>query len=73
MIILIIVYENKLDEIKDRFKEEEFLKIFGNPQNKILKVKKFVIIKLVKPVIQDNKEYYEVQWKGYRETTLEPR
>ena len=35
MIILIIVYEYKLDEIKDRFKEEEFLKIFGNPQNKI--------------------------------------
>jgi len=29
--------------------------------------------KLVKPVIKDNKEYYEVQWKGYRETTLEPR
>jgi hypothetical protein len=24
-------------------------------------------------VIKDNKEYYEVQWKGYRETTLEPR
>ena len=21
----------------------------------------------------NNKEYYEVQWKGYRETTLEPR
>ncbi len=40
---------------------------------KIEKVQKFVISKLVKPVIKDNKEYYEVQWKGYRETTLEPR
>ena len=34
---------------------------------------KFVISKLIKPVIKDSKEYYEVQWKGYRETTLEPR
>ena len=24
-------------------------------------------------MIKDNKEYYEVQWKGYRERTLEPR
>ena len=45
----------------------------GDPQNKIEKVQKFVISKLVKPVIKDNTEYYEVQWKGYRETTLEPR
>ena len=49
------------------------LKIVGNPQNKIIKVNKFVISKLIKPVIQDNREYYEVQWKGYREKTLEPR
>jgi len=45
----------------------------GDPQNKIQKVQKFVIGKRIKPVIKDNKEYYEVQWKGYRETTLEPR
>jgi hypothetical protein len=31
------------------------------------------VSKLIKPVIQKNKAYYEVQWKGYRETTLEPR
>ena len=67
------VYEYKLDAFKDRFKEEELLKVVGNPQNKIIKVNKFVISKLIKPVIQDNEEYYEVQWKGYRETTLEPR
>jgi len=34
---------------------------------------KFVISKLVKPVIKDNTEYYEVQWKGYCGTTLELR
>ena len=49
------------------------LKIVGNPQNKLLKVEKFIISKLIKPVIKDNKEHYEVQWKGYRETTIEPR
>ena len=67
------VYEYKVEGLKDRFKEEELLKVVGDPQNKIEKVQKFIISKLVKPVIKDNKEYYEVQWKGYRETTLEPR
>ena len=67
------VYEYKLNEFKDRFKEEELLKIVCNPQNKLLKVEKFVISKLIKPVIKDNKEHYQVQWKGYRETTSEPR
>ena len=42
------VYEYKLDEFKDRFKEEELLKIVGNPQNNIIKVNKFVISKLIK-------------------------
>jgi len=67
------VYEYKVEGLKDRFKEEELLKIVGDPQNTIQKVQKFVISKLIKPVIKDNQEYYEVQWKGYRETTLEPR
>ena len=67
------VYEYKIDGFKDRFKEEELLKIVGDPQNKLVKVDKFEISKLIKPVIQDNKIFYEVQWKGYRETTLEPR
>ena len=39
----------------------------------MLKVDKFVISKLLSPVIKDNTEHYEVQWKGYRETTIEPR
>jgi len=45
----------------------------GDPQNRIEKVQTFTVSKLIKPVIKDNKEYYEVQWKGYREHTLEPR
>jgi hypothetical protein len=28
---------------------------------------------LIKPVIIDNEDFYEVQWNGYRERTLEPR
>jgi predicted XRE-type DNA-binding protein len=67
------VYEYKLKEFKDRFKEEELLKIEGEPQNKIIKVNKFVISKLIKPVIKNNVAFYEVQWKGYKEHTIEPR
>ena len=66
------VYEYKLKGLKDKFKEEELLKIQGEPQNKIIKVNKFVISQIVKPVIKNNVIHYEVKWKGYRETTLEP-
>ena len=38
-----------------------------------MKVNKFVISNLIKPVIKNNIIHYEVKWKGYRETTLEPR
>ena len=62
-----------MEGFPDRFKEEELLKVVGEPQNKITKVEKFVISKLIKPVIQNNKVFYEVQWKGYKDTTLEPR
>ena len=67
------VYEYKLKGLKDKFKEEELLRVDGNPQNKILKVNKFVISKLIRPLIKNDKAYYEVMWKGYKETTTEPR
>jgi len=69
------VYEYKVGAFKDKFKEEELLKVVGNPQNKIIKTTKFVVSKLIKPVIKDNKEHYEVQWKGYskKHNTIEPR
>jgi hypothetical protein len=62
-----------LREFKDRFKEEELLRVYENPQNKILNIQKFSISKLIKPVMNDDVAYYEVKWKGYNETTLEPR
>ena len=46
---------------------------YHKPQNKIENVEKFNISKIIKPVIKDNIIYYEVKWKGYKETTLEPR
>ena len=51
------------------------MKVVGNPQNKIMKTTKFTVSKLIKPVIKDNKEHYEVQWKGYskKHNTIEPR
>ena len=64
---------NKLKDLNDKFKEEELLKVDGNPQNKIVNVKKFSISKIIRPVINDNVIFYEVQWKGYKETTNEPR
>ena len=69
------VYEYKVGAFKDKFKEEELLKVVGNPQNKIMKTTKFIVSKLIKPVIKDNKERYEVQWKGYsrKHNTIEPR
>jgi hypothetical protein len=27
----------------------------------------------MKPIMNDDVAYYEVKWKGYNETTLEPR
>jgi len=67
------VYEYKLKGLNDKFKEEELLRVYENPQNKIMNVDKFSISKIIKPVINDNVIYYEVKWKGYNETTLEPR
>ena len=67
------VYEYKVEGFPDRFKDEELLKVVGELQNKIMRVEKFVISKLIKPVIQNNKVYYEVKWKNHKETTLEPR
>ena len=58
------VYEYKLREFKDRFKEEELLRVYENPQNKILNTLKFSISKLIKPVMNDAIAYYEVKWKG---------
>jgi len=69
-----IVYMSiKWKDSQTDFKEEELLKVVGEPQNKIMKVEKFVISKLIKPVIQNNKVYYEVQWKDHKDTPLEPR
>ena len=67
------VYKYKLKDLNDKFKEEELLKVDGNPHNKIVNVKKFSISKIIKPVINDDIIFYEVKWKGYKETTLEPR
>jgi len=49
------VYEYKVEGFPDRFKDEELLKVVGELQNKIMRVEKFVISKLIKPVIQNEK------------------
>jgi hypothetical protein len=62
-----------LKGLNDTFKEEKLLKVDRHPQNKIVNVKKFSISKIIRPVINDNVIYYEVLWKGYKETTNELR
>jgi hypothetical protein len=57
----------------DKFKEEELLRVYENPQNKILNLQKFSISKSIKPIMNDDVAYYDVKWIGYNETTLEPR
>jgi hypothetical protein len=47
--------------LDDKFKEEDLLKVDGNPQNKILKVDKFSISKIIKPVINDDIIFYKVK------------
>jgi hypothetical protein len=63
--------KNSLKGLKDKFKEEELLKVDGIPQNKIVKIEKFAISKLLKSLIKDNVAYYEVMWKRFSEPTIE--
>jgi hypothetical protein len=62
-----------LREFKDRFKEEELLRVYENPHNKILNSQNFSISKLIKPIMNDDTAYHEVKLKKYSETTQEPR
>ena len=67
------VYEYKLKGLKDKFKEEELLKVDEIPENKIVKIEKFEISKWIKPFIKNNVAYYELMWKKFNEPTIEPR
>lgn len=67
------VYEYKLNEFNDRFKEEELLKVPSNTENRFSQPDKFVISKIVKPMIISNVPHYVIRWKNYKETTAEPR
>jgi hypothetical protein len=55
------VYEYKLKALKDKFKEEELLKVDGIPQNKIVNNAKLEISKLIKSFLKNNVAYYEVK------------
>ena len=56
-----------------KFKEEDLQKV-NAVENKITaEPELFTISRIVKPVIQNNEAAYEVKWKGYKDTTIEPR
>lgn len=52
-------------------KKQEELRAKEKLQNE--EPKKFIISKLVSPLMKNSIPSYEVQWKGYKETTIEPR
>lgn len=68
------IYEYKVNDYTDKFKQEELLKVSKYTQQNIDKIEKFIVSKLVKPVIHKNTPSYEVQWKNYKnQNTIEPR
>jgi hypothetical protein len=67
------IFEYKLNEFNQRFKTEDLLKIPKQTQNQIEKLELYEISKIVKPVVRNNSEHYEVAWKNYQgKNTLEP-
>ena len=69
------VYEYKLEGLNKKFKEEDMQKV-DEVENITDQPEMFKVSKLIKPLIKDNKEHYEVSWKGYRkksDNTIEPR
>ena len=69
------VYEYKLKDDNKKYFEEDLQKII-DVQNRIDVVERFEISKFVRPVVKNNKEHYEIAWKGYRkksDNTIEPR
>lgn len=66
------VYEYKVSEFSNKFKEED-LQLVDGVMNKLNQPKLYEISKIVKPVVRANEPHYEVLWKGYRQTTVEPR
>jgi len=58
--------ENKI------YKNEELLRVEGNEQPAEIP-ETFLISKLVRPLIDNGMPAYEVKWKNYKDTTIEPR
>ena len=67
------VYEYKVDKFSTKFKEEDLQKVITVENRITAEPELFTISKIIKPVIQNNKPAYEVKWKNYKETTIEPR
>lgn len=61
-----------LEGQKQRFYTNDLLKV-TDIKNPIEEEKKYKVKKLIKPLIQNEKPSYEVQWFNYKETTIEPR
>jgi hypothetical protein len=62
----------RLNKIKGNYYNNDLLKV-DKIENEIKEIKKYEISKIIKKVVKKGKKYYVVKWKGYKETTEEPR
>ena len=65
-------FQYKLKGLDTKYKNEDLQKI-EFVDNATEKIKLYVVSKIIKPIVHNNKRYYEVLWKGYKKETIEPR
>ena len=64
------VYEYKLKDLKNKFKDEDLQLLKHGVENRLTKIEnQFIVSKIVKPLVHNNSTYFEIAWKGYRKKT----
>lgn len=60
------------ENLTNKYYNEDLQKING-VENEKQQPRVYNINRLIRPLVQNNQAYYEVKWKGYQETSNEPR
>jgi hypothetical protein len=61
-----------LSEIEGKYYNNDLQKV-DDVENAVANIDKYEISCLVKPVVVNGEQKYDVKWKGYKEITREPR
>lgn len=64
------IYDNKI--ISEKYYDNDLLLVPINTENKIKKVEKYEISKILEFKQKNGKDMYVVKWRGYKQPTLEP-